>query len=142
MTPEAHAALHALCFADTPRPWTAAEFTSLMALAGTLTVTRPQGFALGRVAAGEAELLTLAVHPEARRQGLGRALVVDFEAAACALGAEISFLEVAATNAAARALYDTHCYRPAGRRAGYYVRAAGPSVDALVLKKQLTASGR
>jgi ribosomal-protein-alanine N-acetyltransferase len=139
MTPDELAALHALCFTDMPRPWTAGEFEAIAALASTLAVARPEGFALGRVAGPEAELLTLAVHPAARRRGVGRALVRDFEAVAAGRGAREVFLEVAVTNLAAQRLYDSLGYRPAGRRAGYYARAAGPAVDALVLAKVLGA---
>ena len=99
MTPGALAALHARAFTDAPRPWSAAEFAALLAAASTLLVARGEGFALGRVAGPEAELLTLAVDPGARRRGLGRALVGAFEATAAARGAEEVLLEVAVTNA-------------------------------------------
>jgi ribosomal-protein-alanine N-acetyltransferase len=137
MTPEAMAALHAAAFTDTPRPWTAAEFAALLRQPTTLAVFRDCGFALGRTVGPEAELLTLAVHPAARRRGHGTALVADFEAEAAARGAEESLLEVAVTNAAARALYARLGYSPAGRRPGYYLRSGAPPVDALVLRKPL-----
>ena len=63
------------------------------------------GRALGRVVAGEAEVLTIAVHPDQRRVGLGGALVGAFLAEAVARGGESAFLEVAEGNTAARALY-------------------------------------
>jgi [ribosomal protein S18]-alanine N-acetyltransferase len=137
MTPEALAALHALAFTDTPRPWSALEFEAPLQQPSTLIVDRPGGFALGRIAGPEAELLTLAVHPEARRGGLASELLRRFDAAAAGRGAEEVLLEVAVTNAPARALYGRLGYAPAGRRAGYYVRAAAPPVDALVLRKRL-----
>jgi ribosomal-protein-alanine N-acetyltransferase len=137
MTPEGLAALHALAFADVPRPWTAAEFAALLAEPTTLVAARQDGFALGRVAGPEAELLTLAVHPGARRRGVGRMLVGAFEAAAALRGAAEVLLEVSATNAAARGLYDGLGYLPVGRRRGYYRPAAGPPVDALLLRRGL-----
>lgn len=137
MTPEALAALHAAAFAGTLRPWSSAEFASLLGQPGTLLESDPAGFALGRVAGPEAELLTLAVHPAARRRGLARRLVGAFEARAAAAGAEECLLEVALDNAAACALYDRLGYREAGRRPDYYPSAAGPRVDALLLRKQL-----
>ena len=83
MAPEALAALHARAFAGgVPRPWSAAEFAALVGEAATLIAARDGGFALGRVAGPEAELLTLAVDPDARRRGIGSALVAAFEAAA------------------------------------------------------------
>lgn len=137
MTPDALAALHALCFTDTPRPWSTTDFAGLLALSSTLLVARPDGFALGQIAGPEATLLTLAVHPEGRRQGLGRTLVAGFEAAAAARGALDAFLEVAESNAPARALYFGLGYRAIARRRGYYQRAAQPPVDALLLRKLL-----
>jgi ribosomal-protein-alanine N-acetyltransferase len=137
MTPDALAALHRLAFTDTPRPWSAPEFDALLRAPTTLLATCEGGFALGRIAGPEAELLTLAVHPGRRRQGLGTALVDDFAAQAAGRGAEDCVLEVAVTNAAARALYGRLGFVPVGRRPGYYTRPAAPPVDALVLRKRL-----
>jgi [ribosomal protein S18]-alanine N-acetyltransferase len=88
------------------------------------------GMILGRAAAGEAEILTLAVLPAARRQGLGRALLAAALAEAGARGAGEMFLEVAAGNAAARALYAAAGFTPVGRRPAYYPDGQ----DALVLR--------
>jgi ribosomal-protein-alanine N-acetyltransferase len=142
MTPEQIAALHARCFDDTPRPWSAAAFAGLLREASAVSVLRRDGFAMGRVTGPEAELLTLAVAPEVRRRGLGRDLVAAFEAAAAACGAGEIFLEVAVTNRAARALYASRGYAAVGRRPGYYARPTGPAVDALVLRKALSTPGR
>ena len=140
MTPAAMAALHARCF-TTPRPWTAAEFADLLAEPPVFAVTVPLGFALGRVVADKAELLTIAVAPEARRQGEGRALLDGFLRTARARGAETAFLEAAADNAAALALYRWSGFAEAGRRRGYYHSPGNPPVDALVMVKSLAAHG-
>ncbi len=76
----------------------------------------PAGFALYRAVAGEAELLTISVLPEARREGLGAGLLAACEDGARASGAARLFLEVAEGNVAARALYDRAGYRECGRR--------------------------
>jgi [ribosomal protein S18]-alanine N-acetyltransferase len=141
MTPEALASIHARCFDATPRPWSAEEFAALLALETTMLVARVEGFALGRVAGPEAELMTLAVLPEARRRGLARALLADFEARARARGAAESFLEVAETNAAAQALYGGAGYVSAGYRRDYYSARATVRVGALVLRKVLAQRG-
>ncbi|MBY0338017.1 MAG: GNAT family N-acetyltransferase [Acetobacteraceae bacterium] len=94
-----------------------------------------QGFILARVAADEAEILTLAVVPEARRQGVATALVEAACAAALLAGARVMFLEVAEDNGAARALYAALGFAVAGRRRGYY----GPGRDALLLRAALPA---
>lgn len=135
MTPDALAALHGRVF-TVPRPWSAAEIAGLLESAGVFLLTEPQGFLMGRAIAGEAELLTLAVAPEARRQGIGARLVAGFLTEARARQAESAFLEVAADNLAALALYDAAGFRQAGRRRGYYATAMGP-VDALVLSRAL-----
>ena len=82
------------------------------------------------------------MHPEARRRGLGTALVRAIEAAAARRGAEECLLEVATTNAPARALYAALGYAPVGRRPRYYSPASTPPVDALVLRRRLARSGR
>lgn len=133
MTPAALAALHAACF-TTPRPWSEAEFASVLAAPGALLLTSDHGFLLGRVAAGQAELLTLAVAPAARRTGEGRDLVRRFLAAAEGQGATVAFLEVASDNPVGQALYRATGWHEAGRRRRYYA----PGVDALVLRRDLT----
>lgn len=129
------AALHAAAM-TLPRPWSATEFAALRQMPGSIEVVRPQGIALGRVAADEAELLTIAVHPANRRRGLGGDLLVAFHAAIRMHGAVTAFLEVAETNAAARALYVRAGYAAIGRRPGYYTEAR-PPVDAIVMSRAL-----
>ena len=138
MTPDALAGLHRLAFTDTPRPWGSADFARFLDEPTTVIVMLPDGFALGRVAGAEAELLTLAVHPNARGRGVGADLLRAFEAEAMARGAGECLLEVATNNEAACALYARLAYQPVGRRTGYYRRRAAPSVDALILRKLLT----
>ncbi len=137
MTPAALATLHARAF-TTPRPWGEAEFAaSISDPLVFLLVEGDAGFLLGRAVAGEAELLTLAVAPEARRLGLGRRLVGRFVYQARLRGAESAFLEVAEDNAAARGLYLAAGFSDAGRRRGYYRAPDGRAVDALVLTRSL-----
>ncbi|SOB94400.1 GNAT family N-acetyltransferase [Rhodobacter maris] len=132
MAPEALAVLHSACF-TTPRPWSAAEFSELLASAPCFLLSEPEAFLLGRVIADEAELLTLAVAPGARRQGKAARLVTGFAAEARARGASAAFLEVAASNAPARALYAAAGWTEAGRRKRYYHAPDGTTEDALVL---------
>lgn len=75
------------------------------------------GFALGRSAADELEILLVAVAPTARRRGVGRALV---EALLARANARSAHLEVRASNAAAIALYERTGFVAAGRRPRYY----------------------
>ena len=137
MTPDELASLHRVCFTDTPRPWTASEFAGLLNLPEVILLWRQNGFALGRVAGPEVELLTLAVHPDARRRGTGRALVRDFEALATRRGASEAFLDVAVCNTAARALYLALGYAQAAIRPGYFKRPGRSAADGLVMSKPL-----
>ena len=140
MTADDLAALHARCF-TTPRPWDAAAFAGFLddPLAFVL-VEGDAWFILGRAVAGEAELLTLAVAPEARRRGLGRKLVARFLYQARLRGAETAFLEVAADNAAAIGLYARAGFAQTGVRRGYYRRPEGAAVDALTMARPLAAT--
>lgn len=131
------AALQADCFPD---PWPSADIAWQLSHLGTCAWLAkeqgaPLGFLLARVTGDEAEILSLGVTSGARRRGLGRALL---EAAIEGLGprAVSLFLEVAETNAAARALYRRLGFREVGRRKGYYRPPAAPA-DALVLRRPL-----
>ena len=71
-------------------------------------------------AAGEAELLRIAVDPDRRGAGLGRALLSACERELAALGIRELHLEVRVSNAAARALYGRSGWRESGLRKAYY----------------------
>jgi [ribosomal protein S18]-alanine N-acetyltransferase len=119
------ARLHAQAFAA---PWSEAEFADLLGQAGVFAVVEPDGFILVRVVLDEAEILTLAVRPEARRAGLGGRLTGRGAVAAAQAGASRLFLEVAEDNVAARALYDRAGFRP-DRPSQGLLRRAGRGTD-------------
>ena len=134
--PAAIASIHAEAF---DAPWDAAAFSDLLTQTGVIACAETEGFILIRVVADEAEILTLAVRPAARRRGMAARLTARAVAAAEAEGATRLFLEVAEDNAAARALYASLGFQAAGRRRGYYDRKDGPAADALMLLLNLTA---
>lgn len=136
MTPEDLARLHARAF-SMPRPWSAAEFADLLASPHVFLVNEGAAFALGRVIAGEAELLTIATDPDHRRKGLARRTMTGFDRAAAGRGAVIAFLEVAATNAPAIALYTACGWQGTGLRKGYYRAPDGTGIDARIMGKSL-----
>lgn len=131
---QALAAIHAEAF-DTP--WSADAFAALLAQPGVMLEATPDGFVMVQAAADEAEILTLAVRPAARRRGVATALVEMGARRAELAGAGRLFLEVAEDNLAARALYARLGFEPVGRRPRYYARANGPAVDALLLARNL-----
>lgn len=141
------ARLHAACFAET---WSAEFFATLLGQPGVRALIAGKakektgedvGFILIRTVAGEAEILTFAVAPRARRRGIGRTLAVAAGRIARDDGAERMFLEVAVRNQAARALYERLGFAAAGYRKGYYrTRKNGmqdEAEDALVLTAAL-----
>ena len=140
------AALHALCFPDDP--WDAGLLARLLAMPGVIGLmaadardASPEGLVLVRVAADEAEILTIGVAPGARGRGLGASLVAGAAARAAAAGAVSLFLEVAEDNLAARALYAHHGFAAIGRRPAYYSRPGATAVAALVLGLSLAEDG-
>jgi ribosomal-protein-alanine N-acetyltransferase len=83
-----------------------------------------------------AQLDSMAVRPDARRQGLGSALLEAVLAWATQNGARHLSLEVRASNVAALRLYKRLGFQPEGRRPRYY---AHPEEDALLLGRTITA---
>ena len=134
--PAALAEIHGACFRN-PRPWGAEEITAILAGAGAFLLTEPGGFLIGRAIADEAELLTLAVAPAHRRQGTGSRLLAAFLTESARRGAASVFLEVAASNAAARTLYAREGFTEVGRRRGYYRDSPGEAIDAVVMRREI-----
>jgi ribosomal-protein-alanine N-acetyltransferase len=91
------------------------------------------GFIIGRIAADEAEILSIGVAPEWQRRGIGRQMVEGLVRAARRAEVKRVFLEVATDNAAAVALYRHLGFKKVGERKGYYERAGGDRADAVIL---------
>lgn len=89
------------------------------------------------VAVGECHLFNLCVHPNWQGQGLGRQLLRHLLDVARGRGAKSAFLEVRASNHAARRLYDSEGFCEIGRRRGYYPASNGRREDAIVLALEL-----
>ncbi|MCX7561067.1 GNAT family N-acetyltransferase [Sulfitobacter sp. F26204] len=136
MTPQHLADIHHAAFPQ-ERAWSADEFESLLDSTSVALFHRPHGFALTRTIAGESELLTLAVAPAFHRQGLGRALMLEW-LATLEGASSTAFLEVAADNTAAGRLYRNLGFAEVGRRTAYYARKNMTSVDAIVMAYKVT----
>jgi ribosomal-protein-alanine N-acetyltransferase len=127
------AAIHAAAFADR-EIWHEADFARQLALPGTMALIDPRGgLVLARAVADEAEILTIGVTPDRRREGVGRGLLAAALLWAREAGAARMFLEVAADDPAARAFYAQAGFTQVGRRSHYY-RGGG---DALLLRLSL-----
>lgn len=136
----AMASAHAQAF---DAPWDEETLREMMASPGVFGFVALNddvlGMVLCRAAAGEAEILTIAVPPWARRRGIGRALMEAAQSASFKHGADQLFLEVDVGNVAAVALYEGLGFVKAGLRKGYYDRGAQPRADALVMRLDLRA---
>jgi ribosomal-protein-alanine N-acetyltransferase len=149
----AMAELHAAAFDE---PWGEEAIAGLMAMPGSYAFAgvwfgnadngadnaddsgkgRLRGFVIARIAADEAEILTIAVGISERGQGLGRKLMEAAAAFALASGAVSLFLEVADDNLAALALYERLGFVTVGMRPGYYTRGTS-SVAARTMRLDL-----
>ncbi len=92
------------------------------------------GFLVARRIVSDLEILNFAVRPEARRRGVGTALLREAFAWGKTFTAEKALLEVRASNLAALHFYDWHGFEVTGRRRRYY---NAPIEDALVLTASL-----
>ncbi len=141
---ERAAAVHAEVLAEIHRAafppaeaWSADVMALQLGVPGAFGWLHPAGgMVLARVAADEADILTIAVAPGARRQGLGRALLLAAMVEAARRGATTMFLEVGVANHAAHALYVSAGFTEVGRRRGYYADGG----DALILRAPLKPS--
>ncbi len=135
------AAIHATSFAY---PWQEADFEQLFVATGTFADGAIEakeehlaGFVLSRVAAGEAEILTIAVAPEWRRRRIASSLLTPHMAGLAAIRVDRLFLEVDAENSAARALYARFGFQEVGERKAYYRAADARTTGALVMRRDL-----
>jgi len=124
------ARIHAAIFSEA---WTEATLRDMLKTPGTSAFSTSDGFVMTRVAADEAEILTLAVAPDARGRGLGTVLLSVAVEHAHREGARAMFLEVGASNVPARALYKRFGFGEVGMRKAYY----GGNEDALILRVDL-----
>lgn len=124
------AAIHAASYPKDER-WDASFFAGQLVLPGHFALLNPDGagMILARVMSDEAEILSLAVMPERRRDGIGAALLRAAIARCGELGATRLYLEVSTNNTPARALYNAAGFTMVGHRKRYYPDGS----DALVL---------
>ena len=139
MTAQDLAAILARAMTD-QTPWSVPTFEGFLRYPGSILAAEASGFALGRVSADEAELLTLAVLPEARRQGIARRCLSEFEQEVREGKARRIFLEVAEDNYPARQLYQGAGYLDVGHRPAYYRAPDGRRRDAVLMEKTLSGA--
>ena len=144
--------LHGLAFDAPGGGWGAGEFRSLLAPPATFgrravrpgrpgaPPAEPRGFVLAREAAGEGEVLTIAVHPAWQGRGLGRLMMEALLRDLYARRASELFLEVDEGNEPALRLYRRLGFREVGKRAAYYgAGGAGAAASAITMRLELQA---
>jgi ribosomal-protein-alanine N-acetyltransferase len=134
------ARLHAASF---HRGWGESEFEDMLSQRNTLVHrlrlgSKFIGFAVSRIAADEAEILSIAIAPGHRGRGLSRQLLVTHLGHLAGRGVRTVFLEVEENNLPARRLYDRAGFAVAGRRERYYREAGGEQLNALVMRRDLS----
>jgi ribosomal-protein-alanine N-acetyltransferase len=96
------------------------------------------GFAVSRMAADEAEILSIAVAASHRGRGLSRDLLLTHLGHLAGRGVRTVFLEVEENNAPARRLYDRAGFAVAGRRERYYRQPGGEQLNAVLMRRDLS----
>lgn len=137
------AAIHAELF---PTAWDRDAIQALIEHPASLALVavRPGrqvvGFIIAQIAADEAEILTIGVARDGQRKGIGRQLVEGAARAAARSDAKRLFLDVAAGNSPARALYEACGFAQIGQRKSYYTLPGGARDDALQLARDLASA--
>ena len=134
------AQLHAASF---HRGWDDGEFESMIAERNTLVHRlrlgrKTIGFAVSRIGADEAEILSMAIDAGKRGRGLSRNLLLTHLGHLAGRGVRRIFLEVEENNAPARRLYERCGFAVVGRRARYYRQPSGEQLNALLMRRDLS----
>jgi [ribosomal protein S18]-alanine N-acetyltransferase len=125
------------------RGWGEGEFEAMLSERNTL-VHRLRlgrkliGFAVSRIAADEAEILSIALDAGHRGRGLSRNLLLNHLGHLAGRGVRSIFLEVEENNAPARRLYERTGFTVVGRRERYYKQPDGEQWNALLMRRDLS----
>jgi ribosomal-protein-alanine N-acetyltransferase len=125
------------------RGWGEGEFEQMLSERNTLVHRLRQGrkiigFAVSRMAADEAEILSIAVDAKHRGRGLSRNLLLTHLGHLAGRGIRTVFLEVEENNHPARRLYDKAGFSVAGRRERYYKQPGGEQLNAVLMRRDLS----
>ncbi|MBR6010194.1 MAG: ribosomal protein S18-alanine N-acetyltransferase [Alphaproteobacteria bacterium] len=121
--------LHQKCFPN--KPWSADDFRDLKN-SGCEIIMSENGFIVYRIVVDEAEIITIGVNPDFRRQGIAAAMIGIIEKTLKNQGVKKIFLEVASNNIPAQKLYENSGFVQVGLRPKYY-----DGVDAILMSKDI-----
>jgi ribosomal-protein-alanine N-acetyltransferase len=93
---------------------------------------------VSRIAADEAEILSIAIDASYRGRGLSRDLLLTHLGHLAGRGVRTIFLEVEESNQPARALYERTGFSVVGRRERYYRQMGGEQLNALLMRRDLS----
>jgi ribosomal-protein-alanine N-acetyltransferase len=96
------------------------------------------GFSVSRMAADEAEILSIAVAGTHRGRGLSNSLLLTHLGHLAGRGIRTVFLEVEENNQPARRLYQRAGFSIVGRRERYYRQSGGDALNALLMRRDLS----
>jgi len=125
------------------RGWGESEFDSMLTERNTLVHRlrigrKVVGFAVSRMAADEAEILSIAVAESHRGRGLSHTLLLTHLGHLAGRGVRTVFLEVEENNQPARRLYERAGFTVVGRRERYYRQSGGEPLNALLMRRDLS----
>jgi len=125
------------------RGWGEGEFDAMLSERNTLvhrlrSGSKLIGFAVSRIGADEAEIMSIAVDPSHRGRGLSRNLLLTHLGHLAGRGVRTVFLEVEENNQPARRLYERAGFGVVGRRERYYREANGEQLNALLMRRDLS----
>lgn len=125
------------------RGWGEGEFESMLAERNTLVHRlrlgrKTIGFAVSRMGADEAEILSIAIDARHRGRGLSHNLLLTHLGHLAGRGVRRIFLEVEENNAPARRLYERIGFTVVGRRERYYQQGSGEQLNALLMRRELS----
>jgi ribosomal-protein-alanine N-acetyltransferase len=125
------------------RGWGESEFENMLSERNTLVHRlrmgrKVIGFSVSRIAADEAEILSIAVAQSHRGRGLSNNLLLTHLGHLAGRGVRTVFLEVEENNQPARRLYKRAGFAVAGRRERYYRQASGEPLNALLMRRDLS----
>jgi ribosomal-protein-alanine N-acetyltransferase len=125
------------------RGWGEGEFETMLTERNTLVHRLRRGrkvigFAVSRMAADEAEILSIAIDEGQRGRGLSRNLLLTHLGHLAGRGVHSIFLEVEENNQPARRLYEWAGFGVVGRRERYYQQPGGEQLNALLMRRDLS----
>ncbi|MBX3487296.1 MAG: GNAT family N-acetyltransferase [Candidatus Paracaedibacteraceae bacterium] len=139
LSPHHAKVLHEIHAASVDPAWSEDSFSSLLALPTVFgfAAENLSCFILYSIVAEDAEILTIATHPDYRRQGFARQLMINSFDTLNKQGIKTLFLEVDVSNKPAITLYEKLNFQVYGHRPNYYKNSLGFLSDAQLMQKKI-----